>query len=54
MCSPAPIIIVLPSYPVTTDRTTMLPYQIHDCGCPTYAVCMNTACPRAVRVSCHA
>lgn len=22
-----------------------------DCGCPKYGICMNTACPRAVRVT---
>jgi len=32
----------------------LMPRYQMDCGCPPNTVCMNTACPRQVRVTCGA
>ena len=38
--------------PATLPNLTVKPATISDCGCPTNHTCMNTACPRAARVTC--
>jgi hypothetical protein len=35
-----------------TPPTSGWQWQKPDCGCPVNSVCMNVACPRAMRVTC--
>jgi hypothetical protein len=44
--------------PLPLPDPTRLPRDCHgfepprfDCGCPPYGTCMNTACPRAIRIT---
>lgn len=51
-CAEVDLARIIYELPVYTPPPLSPGIRWNDCNCPYYSTCMNTACPRAARITC--